>query len=166
MFDTKAMTVDTDYIELAQLLGDQGLPGEAAGVLDAVLASPAMKEEHKERTNRLLNSLRTRADSDKKGQAQLDADAAKNPGGNLSLSAGQLHYALGDYQGAVTALNAAIQKGQLKKPDDAYVYLGRAQVALKNYPEAKKAFAQVKGVPGVNPKVGKLYELYGDTVGH
>jgi hypothetical protein len=166
MYDTKAMTQDTDYIELAQLLGDQGLPGEAASVLDTVLASPAMKEEHKERTNRLLNSLRTRADADKKGEAQLDADAAKNSAGNQSLSAGQLHYALGDYQGAVTALTAAIQKGQLKKPDDAYVYLGRSQVALKNYPEAKKAFAQVKTVTGVNPKVAKLYELYGDTVGH
>jgi predicted negative regulator of RcsB-dependent stress response len=166
MYDTKGMTQDTDFIELAQLLGDQGLPGEAANVLDAVLASPAMKDEHKERTNRLLNSLKTRAETDKKGMAQLDADAAKNANGNISLSAGELHYALGDYPAAVTALTAAIQKGQLKKPDDAYVYLGRSQAALKNYPEAKKAFAQLKTVPGVNPKIAKVWDLYGETLGH
>jgi tetratricopeptide (TPR) repeat protein len=166
MYDAKAMTQDTDYIELAQLLGDQGLPGEGANVLDAVLASPVMKDEHKERTNRLLTALRARAETDKKGVTQLDADAAKNAAGSLSLSAGQLHYALGDYQGAVTALTAAIQKGQLKHADDAYVYLGRSQTALKNYAEAKKAFAQLKSLPNVSPKVAKLWDLYGDTVGH
>jgi tetratricopeptide (TPR) repeat protein len=166
MYDTKGMTQDTDYIELAQLLGDAGLPGEAASVLDAVLASPAMKDDHKERTNRLLNSLRARAETDKKALPQADAEAAKATAGGLSLSAGQTHYAIGDYQGAVTALTAAIQKGQLKHPDDAYIYLGRSQVALKNYAEAKKTFAQLKSLPNVSPKVAKLWDLYGDTVGH
>jgi tetratricopeptide (TPR) repeat protein len=166
MYDSKGMTQDTDFIELAQLLGDQGLPGEGANVLEAVMATPAMKDEHKERTNRLLASLKTRAEADKKGIAQLDADAAKNPAGGASLSAGQLHYAVGDFQGAVTALTAAIQKGQLKHADDAYVYLGRSQVALKNYPEAKKAFSQLKTVPGVNPTVAKTWDLYGETLGH
>lgn len=166
MYDTKSMTQDTDYIELAQLLNDAGFPGEAANVLEAVLASPAMKDEHKERTNRLLNSLKPRADADKKGLPQADAEAAKSATGALSLSAGETHYAVGDYQGAVTSLTAAIQKGQLKHPDDAYIYLGRAQVGLKNYAEAKKAFAQLKAAPNTSPKVAKLWELYGETVGH
>jgi tetratricopeptide (TPR) repeat protein len=164
MFDTKGMTQDTDYIELAQLLGDQGLPGEAVSVLDA--AAPVIKDDHKERTTRLSNSLKARAENDKKGLAQLDADAAKSANGNASLSAAQVHYAVGDYQGAVTALQAAIQKGSLKHPDDAYVYLGRSQVALKNYPEAKKAFSQLKTTPNTSPKVAKLWDLYGDTLGH
>ena len=30
MYDTQAMNADTDYIEMAQLLGDAALPGEAA----------------------------------------------------------------------------------------------------------------------------------------
>ena len=164
MFDTKGMTQDTDYIELAQLLGDQGMPGEAVNVLDA--AASVIKDDHKERTTRLSNSLKARAENDKKGLAQLDADAAKSANGNASLSAGQVHYAVGDYQAAVTSLQAAIQKGSLKHPDDAYVYLGRAQVALKNYPEAKKAFSQLKTTPNTSPKVAKLWDLYGETLGH
>jgi hypothetical protein len=165
MYDTKSMNADTDYIEMAQLLADAGLPGEAANVLDSVMSTPMMKDEHKERTTRLVNSLRTRAEADKKGLAQLDADAAKNAAGIQSLSAGEAHYATGDFQGAVTALTAAIQKGQLKHPEEAYVYLGRSQVALKNYPDAKKAFAQVKTVPGVSPRVAKLWDLYAESLG-
>jgi hypothetical protein len=162
MYDTKAMTEDGDFIETAQLLGDQGLPGEAANVLD----SAPIKPDHKERTTRLLTALKARAETDKKGLAQLDADAAKNPAGGLSLSAGQLKYSLGDYQGAVTSLTAAIQKGQLKHADDAYVYLGRSQVQLKNFADAKKAFAQIKSVPNISPRVTKVWELYGETLGH
>ena len=36
-----------------------------------------MKDEHKERTTRLLNSIKARADTDKKGLAQLDAEATR-----------------------------------------------------------------------------------------
>jgi hypothetical protein len=65
----------------------------------------------------------------------------------------------------VTALNRGIQKGQVKHLDEAYVYLGRSQVALKNTADAKKAFVGLKGVPNVSPRVLKLWELYGDTIG-
>jgi tetratricopeptide (TPR) repeat protein len=165
MYDTKSMNADTDYIEMAQLLGDAGLPGEAASVLQVALASPLMKDEHKERTNRLLASFKTRADADQKGIAQLDAEAQKNPSGDLSVKTGEVHYGFGDYQGAISSINAGIQKGQLKRPDEAYVYLGRSQVQLKNIPEAKKAFVQLKSAPNTSPRVVKLWELYADTIG-
>jgi DnaJ-domain-containing protein 1 len=164
MYDTKSMNADTDYIEMAQLLGDASLPGEAQSVLEAVMASTLMKDEHKERTTRLLNSLKARADTDKKALAQLDAEAAKNPAGELSIKTGEVHYGFGDYAGAITAINAGIQKGQIKHIDEAYVYLGRSQVAQKNIADAKKAFAQLKGAAGVSPRIVKLWELYAETI--
>ena len=57
MYNTNAMNADTDYIEMAQLLGDAALPGEAAAVLDKAMSTGVIKDEHKERTTRLLNSL-------------------------------------------------------------------------------------------------------------
>jgi hypothetical protein len=54
----------------------------------------------------------------------------------------------------------------MKHPDEAYVYLGRAHVALKNTADAKKAFAGLKSVPNISPRVLKLWELYADTLGH
>ncbi len=65
----------------------------------------------------------------------------------------------------MTAINRGLQKGQIKHPDDAYVYLGRSLVQLKNFPDAKKAFAGLKSVPKISPRVLKLYDLYGETVG-
>jgi outer membrane protein assembly factor BamD (BamD/ComL family) len=165
MYDTGSMTVGTDYIEMAQLLGDAGLPGEAQTTLEKAMSAGLINDQQKERTTRLLNSFKARAETDKKSQAQFDAEATKNPAGELDVKLGEVYYGSGDYQNAVTAINRGLQKGQIKHPDEAYVYLGRAQVQLKNFADAKKAFAGVKSVPKVSPRVSKLYDLYGDTVG-
>lgn len=165
MYDTNSMNADTDYIEMSQLLGDAGLPGEADAVLQKAMSSGVIKDEHKERTTRLLNALKTRADSDKKGLPALDAEAGKNPAGQLDMKLGEVYFGAGDYQNAATAINRALGKGQIKQLDEAYVYLGRAEVALKNIPEAKKAFEKLKTVPNISQRVLKLFELYSDKLG-
>lgn len=166
MYDTNSMNADTDYIEMAQLLGDAGLPGEAQAVLEkAMSTSGVMKDDHKERSTRLLNALKTRADADKKGLPALDAEAQKNAAGQLDVKLGEVYYGAGDYQNAATAISRGIGKGQIKQQDEAFVYLGRAQAALKNNAEAKKAFEKLKTAPNISPRVLKLWELYSDKLG-
>src|SRR6266850_480340 len=135
MYNTNSMNADTDYIEMAQLLGDAALPGEAQAVLEKALSSGVIKDEHKERTTRLLNSLKARADTDRKGLASFDAEAAKNPAGELSV-----------------------------KLDEVYVYLGLAEVQLKNFAEAKRTVANLRLVPNISPRILKLWSLYAETV--
>jgi DnaJ-domain-containing protein 1 len=165
MYDTGSMTAGTDYIEMAQLLGDSALPAEAQTVLEKAMSSGVINDQQKERTTRLLNSFKSRADADKKGLPQLDAEAKKNPAGELDVKLGEVYYGVADYQNAVTAINRGLQKGQVKHLDEASVYLGRSQVALKNTADAKKAFAGLKTVPNISPRVLKLWELYADTLG-
>jgi hypothetical protein len=165
MYDTSSMTAGTDYIEMAQLLGDSALPAEAQAVLEKAMSANLINDQQKERTTRLVNSFKGRAEADKKGQAQLDAEATKNPAGELDVKLGEVYFGSGDYQNAVTAITRGLQKQQIKHLDEAYVYLGRAQAALKNTAEAKKAFAGLKTVPNVSPRVLKLWELYADTLG-
>ena len=165
MYDTNSMNADTDYIEMAQLLQDAGLPGEAAAVLEKASSSGVIKDEHKERTNRLLAALKGRADTDQKTLPQQDAEAQKNPAGELAVKVGEVHYGFGDYPGTISLINAGVQKGQVKHLDEAYVYLGRAYAAQKNYPEAKKAFGQLKSVPNISPRVLKLWDLYAEKLG-
>jgi hypothetical protein len=165
MYDTGSMTAGTDYIEMAQLLGDSALPAEAQTVLEKAMSAGLINDQQKERTTRLLNSFKSRAEADKKGLAQLDAEAKKNPAGELDVKLGEVYYGVGDYQNAVTAINRGLQKNQIKHLDEAYVYLGRSQVALKNTADAKKAFAGLKQVPNISPRVLKLWELYADTLG-
>jgi len=150
---------------MAQLLGDAALPAEAQTVLEKAMSSGLINDQQKERTTRLLNSFKSRAEADKKGQAQLDGEAKKNPAGELDVKLGEVYYGFGDYQNAVTAINRGLQKGQIKHQDEAYVYLGRSQVALKNIADAKKALVGLKTVPNISPRVLKLWELYGDTLG-
>jgi tetratricopeptide (TPR) repeat protein len=165
MYDTNAMNADTDYIEMAQLLGDAALPGEAQMVLEKAMSSGVMKDEHKERTTRLLNSMKTRADTDKKNLPAEDAEATKSAAGQLDVKLGEVYFGTGDYQGTVTAITRGLQKGQIKQLDEAYVYLGRAQAALKNTAEAKKAFQGLKAVPNISQRVLKLWELYSEKLG-
>jgi tetratricopeptide (TPR) repeat protein len=166
MYDTNSMNAGSDYMEMAQLLGDAALPGEAAAVLDKAIGSGIFTEQKdKDRASRLAASLKPRAEADKKGQAQFDAEATKNPAGELDVKTGEVYYGMGDYQGAVTAINRGLDKKQIKHLDEAYVYLGRSQVALKNTAEAKKAFGGLKSVPNISPRVLKLWELYSEKLG-
>jgi tetratricopeptide (TPR) repeat protein len=164
MFDTHSMNADTDYIEMAQLLGDAGLSGEAQVVLEKAMSGGVLKDEHKERTTRLLNALQARADSDKNGLAALDAEATKNPAGQLDMKLGEVYFGAGDYQDALTALGRGIGKAQLSQPDEAYVYLGRTLTAERDPAGAKQAFAKLKSLQNISPRVLKLWNLYADML--
>lgn len=162
MYNTNAMNAGSDYMEMAQLLGDAALPGEAQAVLEKALTTGLIKDDQKDRTNRLLNSMKTRADADRKGLVKLDAEATKNPAGELDVKLAEVYYGFGDYPNALTALTRAFMKGQIKHLDEGYVYLGLTQAALKNSAEARKAFTALKTVPNMSPRVIKLWALYAD----
>ena len=89
MYNTNSMNADTDYIEMAQLLGDAALPGEAATVLNKAMSTGVIKDEHKERTTRLLKALQDRADTDKKGLPQQEAEASKSARRRAQREAGR-----------------------------------------------------------------------------
>jgi tetratricopeptide (TPR) repeat protein len=164
MYDTNSMQADTDYIEMAQLLGDAGLPGEAQLVLEKAVRSGVLKEDHRERTARLLNAMKTRAEVDKKGLPALDAEASRNPAGQLDVKLGEIYFGAGDYQGASAAITRGLGKGQIKQPDEAYVYLGRYWIAQNEPKEAKNAFTQLRTLPNISPRVLRLWNLYADTI--
>lgn len=166
MYDTNAMDKGSDYMEMAQLLGDAGLPGEAEMVIEkAIGAGLFTDQKDKDRANRLVTSLKPRAETDKKSEGQLDAEAAKNPAGELDVKAGEVFFGAGDYPGAVTAITRGLQKQGIKHLDEAYVYLGRTQVQLKNVADAKKAFFGLKNVPNISPRVLRLWDLYSEKLG-
>ena len=164
MFDTNSMNADSDYIEMAQLLGDAGLPGEARVVLEKALSSGVVNEERKERTARLLNAMETRAEADMKALPALDAEARKNPAGILDVKLGEIYFGLGDFSGAASIISRGIDKGQVRLLDEAYVSLGRSLAAEEDLAGAKRAFAKLKSLPNISPRVLKLWNLYADMI--
>jgi hypothetical protein len=165
MYNTNSMTASSDYMEMAQLLGDAALPGEAQMVMQKDLDMGLVAAPDKDRANRLLNSVKLRADTDRKGLVQLDNEATKSSIGELDVKLGEVYYGFGDYQNAATAISRGLQKGQVKHMEEAYVYLALAQNNLKNPAEARKAFGQLKTVPTVSPRVLKLWNLYAERMG-
>ena len=166
MYDTNAMDKGSDYMEMAQLLGDAALPGEAEMVIEkGISAGLFTDQKDKDRASRLQAALKTRADADKKGAPQFDAEAAKNPAGELDVKSGEVFFGFGDYQSAVTAISRGLQKQGIKHLDEAYVYLGRSLVQLKNTADAKKAFFGLKNVPNISPRVMRLWDLYSEKLG-
>jgi tetratricopeptide (TPR) repeat protein len=95
---------------------------------------------------------------------QLDAEASKERAGELEVDLGKVYYGFGDYQNAVTAINRGLQKQQTKDLDDAYVYLGRSQMALGDLRDARISFAKLKTVPNLSPRVLRLWNLYAETL--
>ncbi len=162
MYNTNSMSAGNYFVEMSQLLLDAALPGEAQAVLEKAFASNMIKDDQKERTTRLLAAAKQRADVDRKGLPQFETEATKNKSGEVDVKLGEVYFGFGDYQNAVKAITRAFTKGQIKHLDEANVYLGLSQAALKNEVEAKKAFAALKTVPNISPRVLKLWELYAE----
>jgi tetratricopeptide (TPR) repeat protein len=93
-----------------------------------------------------------------------DLSAARSATGNLDVALGEIYYGLGDYLNAIAAIQRGLGKGQVRHLDDAYVYLGRSQVAVGNNAEARLAFAKLKEVPDISPRILRLWELYAETL--
>ena len=164
MYDTGAMSAGADYMEMAQLLGDAALPGEAQTVVEKATAAGLFTDQKdRDRAARLLNGLKPRAEADRKDAARLDAEDAKNQAGEFDVKSGEVYYGSGDYQDAATAINRGMQKGQIKHLEEAYVYLGRSHLALRNVADAANAFEHLKTVPGISDRVLRLWTLYAES---
>jgi hypothetical protein len=164
MFDTRSMNADTDFIEMAQLLGDAGLAVEARAVLEKAMSSGVLKDEHEERTMRLLDALKQRADADLNKLPALESAARKNPAGVLDVELGEVYFGAGDFGDAASVISRGIDKGQLRQLDEAYVSLGRSLAATNDPAGAKQALAKLKSLPNVSPRVLKLWNLYADMI--
>jgi tetratricopeptide (TPR) repeat protein len=123
----------------------------------------AIRPEHIERTTRLLEMLKERADVDRKNLAQLEIDAAKSKSGNRDVKLGELYFGFGDYERAIAAIQRGLEKGDVAHLDDEYVYLGLSEERVNNIAEARRAFARLKEVPNISPRVLRLWELYAET---
>jgi tetratricopeptide (TPR) repeat protein len=91
---------------------------------------------------------------------RLESMSAASISGDLALQVGENQYAYRLYWDAIASITAALDKGHLSRLDDAYVYLGLAQQAVFNYPEARKAFSALSDVPYANPRLTELWQIY------
>lgn len=147
MNDVGALKDKGDYVEMAQLAIDAGVPGEAQLVVEKGVEQGTLKSADKTeqgRYERLLNSAKKLASDDQASLAQLSREAEKATGGQPSVALGQAYLSYGRYQDAITSLSSGIAKGGLLDADEAQISLGIAYMKVGKKDLARKAFQAVK----------------------
>ncbi len=135
-----------DYMELAQLAMQDGVPAEAKVIMDKGYAAGVLGKGSEAARQKRLGDLvdKTLADSKRtRAQDEKDAEAAK--AGDDQVRIGLEYVYEGQADKGLALIEQGIKKGGLKRPDDAKLRLGEAQL----YAGKKNAAIQtLKGVKG------------------
>ncbi|MDY6947913.1 MAG: tetratricopeptide repeat protein [Pseudomonadota bacterium] len=148
MNDVGVLKDKGDFVEMAQLAMDAGIPGEAQeivtkGMSDGTLKSPDKTEQG--RYDRLLAGAKKQSDADKASLAQLAAEAEKSKSGQPHVALGQAYLSYGDYDKAIAALQKGIAMGTgVTDIDEANISLGIAYLKKGQKDQARQAFNTVK----------------------
>ncbi len=162
---TGSMTKASDYMEMAQLAVQAGYPVEGKQVVDkgfaaGVLGTGAEAERHK----RLKDLIVKRTDEDKAAQASNEAEAAAAKDGNGLVSVGYNQVLNGQTAKGLASIQQGIAKGGLKRPEDAKLHLGMAQLLAGDSAKAQATFKTVTGADGT-ADLARLWALYAKRKG-
>lgn len=159
MFELGALKRDDDYIEMAQLAIQAGVPGEAVKTLEQGFANKLLETEDVPRRKALLQEAQTAAQSDQKSLAGLEVEAKSAKAGQADVGLGTAYLSYDQYDKAVEALRRGVAKGGVKRQDEAQIALGRALLKANQPEEAVKAFAAVPDSSKF-ARVANLWEIY------
>jgi tetratricopeptide (TPR) repeat protein len=132
-----------DYVEMAQLAIDAGVPGEAQAIVQKGMDTGVLKSADKTeqgRYDRLLASATKQSDLDRKTLAQQQTEAEKAGTGQVLVGLGQAYLSYGDADKAIAALEKGIAKGGVTDVDEAQLSLGMAYLKKGQKEQAREAF--------------------------
>ena len=149
-----------DFMEMAQLSLQAGLPVEAKGVVDKGYAAGALGSgDQAERHKRLKDLVDKQLAESAAGIQQAATDAAAHKEGNDLVKVGTVYSSMGQHDKAVELIEKGIAKGNLKRPDDAKL---RLALALAQAPKTRaKGLQMLRSVTGTDgtADVAKLYAV-------
>ena len=139
-------------MEMAQLAIQAGNAAEAKKAIDDGFANGALgKGAEADRHKRLRDLAEKRVAEAQKtaisAQDEADANAAKD--GNAQLALGEKLVASGQTARGINLMEAGIKKGGLRRPEDAKLHLGLAQIQLGQKAKGIQTLKTVHGTDGV-----------------
>jgi hypothetical protein len=157
------LTKTEDFMELAQLLMQQGLPGEARRVAEQGFKAGVLGTGAEAARHQRLRDLAAKEEAEVRGKLEGQAtEAAGFKEGDSLVKVGVSYVSLGELDKGLELIQRGISKGQLKRPEDAKLRLGLAQLQS---PKTKSAGVQtlrsVKGTDGV-ADVARLWLIVGN----
>ena len=154
------LTKTEDYLELAQLALQAGLPTEAKAIVDKGYAAGALGTGPEAARHQRLKDLVLKSEAESAANiASQAAEAANQKEGNDLVKVGTVYASMGQQDKAVELIEKGIAKGGLKRPDDAKL---RLALAMAHSPKTKakglQALRNVGGTDGT-ADVARLYTV-------
>lgn len=149
-----------DFMEMAQLAIQAGHPAEGADIVEKGFAAKALGVGPEAERHGRLKDLAIKRAAEKKASIAADAAAAAAaPEGDALVEVGYSYVTMGQVDQGVKLIEQGIAKGKLKRPEDAKLRLGMAQIqspALKA--KGLQTLRGIKGTDGV-AEVGRLWTV-------
>jgi hypothetical protein len=157
---TGSMTAAADFMEMAQLALQADLASEGKQVIDKGMSSGALSTgAQADRAKRLQTLVDKRLAQDVASRAEDETKAAAEKTGDAMVVLGMNLVYAGQAAKGVQLIQQGIAKGGLKRPDDAKLHLGIAQLVAGDKAKAQATFKSVQGGDGT-ADLARLWSLY------
>jgi hypothetical protein len=147
---TGTLTKSEDFMEMAQLSLQAGLPAEALRILDQGYKSGALGSGAEAARQQRLKDLAVKQQGEVKAALATNAAEAENQKtGDDLVKVGYTYVSFGEADKGIPLIEKGIAKGGLKRPEDAKLRLGMAQLQSgKGKAAAATTLRSVKGSDG------------------
>lgn len=158
-FATGNLSNASDYMEMAQLAVQAGVPAEAKTVIDKGYASGILGTgKEAERHGRLRDLVNKAIDESQKNRAKDERSALAAKDGNELVKVGLNYVYEGKAEKGLALVEQGIKKGGLKRPEDAKLRLGEAQLYAGQKSRAVQTLREVRGNDGA-ADIARLWVL-------
>lgn len=147
MNDVGVLKEKGDYMEMAHLANEMGLPGEGQVIMEKGMQAGVLKTDDKveqDRINRLATAVKKAADADRPSLAQQAKEAEKAAQGQRDVGVGEAYLSYGQLDEAIASMERGIKKGGVTDVDEAQISLGIAYLKKGDKEKAREAFKAVK----------------------
>ena len=151
-----------DYMELAQLAMQQGLPSEARRVAEQGFKAGVLGTGAEAGRHQRLRDLAVKEEGEAKTKLAGHATEAEGfKEGDGLVKVGASYASLGEVDRGIELIQKGIAKGGLKRPEDAKLRLGLAQLqSAKTKTAAVQTLRSVKGTDGAGD-IARLWIILG-----
>ena len=151
-----------DFMEFAQLSLQQGLPSEAKRVAEQGFKAGVLGKGAEAGRHQRLRDLAIKEEGEAKAKlASMAAEAEGFKEGDGLVKVGMSYVSLGDVDKGIELISKGIAKGNLKRPEDAKLRLGLAQLQSgKARAAAVQTLRSVKGSDGA-ADIARLWTILG-----
>ncbi|HYC36765.1 MAG TPA: hypothetical protein VEC19_10105 [Usitatibacter sp.] len=159
-YATNNLSTAADYMEMAQLALQSGVPAEAKLVIDKGYASGILgKGDQAERHGRLRDLVQKSLEESQRNRANDEKEALASKDGDALIKVGLNYVYEGNTQKGFQLIEQGIKKGGLKRPEDAKLRLGEAQLHAGQKQRGVQTLREVKGGDGA-ADIARLWVLH------